>query len=405
MIFQYESPIVTFPWPASTLTHLECSSTGETYAAEELQTVAPQSGRPLLARYDLERAAHTLTLDAVRRRSGSMWKYAEVMPVKDPACVVSLGEGTTPLLPCPRLGAELGLGRLYVKDEGRNPTGTFKARGLSAAVSRAFELGARELAVPTAGNAGAALAAYAARAGMIAHVAMPQDAPRAVMDEVRAYGATLALVDGLIGDAGKLVAQGCAEHGWFNVATLKEPYRVEGKKTMGYELWESFDGELPDVILYPTGGGTGLIGMWKAFDELEAMGLVDGRRPRMVAVQAEGCAPIVRAFDNDDERADTWQDAHTLAPGIRVPHAFADDLILQAVRLSGGCAVAVEDAHIVEAMHRMSAKEGLDASPEGAATFCALELLKDQEAVEAGERVVLFNCGTGLKHPELRPGA
>ena len=392
-------------WPASTLTHLECSSTGEHHPADRLHTVAPGSGRPLLARYDLDRAARTLTLDAVRQRSGSMWKYAEVMPVQDPSRVVSLGEGLTPLLLCPRLGSELGLSRLYIKDEGRNPTGTFKARGLSAAVSRAFELGVRELAVPTAGNAGAALAAYAARAGLTAHVAMPQDAPRAVMDEVRAYGATLALVDGLIGDAGKLVAQGCADNGWFNVATLKEPYRVEGKKTMGYELWEAFGGELPDLILYPTGGGTGLIGMWKAFDELEAMGLIDGRRPRMVAVQAAGCAPIVRAFENDDERAETWADAHTLAPGIRVPHAFADDLILQAVRLSGGCAVAVEDAHIVDAMFRISAKEGIDTSPEGAATFCALEILLGQGAVDDHERIVLFNCGTGLKHPELRPGA
>ena len=391
--------------PASTLTHLECSSTGSSHKADQLHTVAPDSGRPLLARYDLEKAGRTLTLDAVRSRPRDMWRYREVMPVQDPTKIVSLGEGCTPLLPCPRLGKEMGLTRLLVKDEGRNPTGTFKARGLSAAVSRALELGAREVAVPTAGNAGAALAAYAARAGLVAHVAMPQDAPRAVMDEVRAYGASLTLVDGLIGDAGKRVAQGGAEHGWFNVATLKEPYRVEGKKTMGYELWEDLGGELPDVILYPTGGGTGLIGMWKAFDELEAMGRIDSRRPRMVAVQAEGCAPIVRAFENDDERAEIWQDAATLAPGIRVPHAFADDLILEAVRLSGGCAVAVTDDEIVEAMHRLSRLEGVDASPEGAATLCALEKLRDQKAVDDDERVVLFNCGTGLKHPELRPGA
>ena len=389
--------------PASSLIHLQCSRTGKTYEADQLLTVAPDSGRPLLARYDLEKAAETLSLESLAFRPRGMWRYSEVMPIQDPAHEVSLGEGSTPMLLCPRLGGELGLNGLWVKEEGRNPTGTFKARGLSAAVSRALELGARELAVPTAGNAGAALAAYAARAGLTAHVAMPKDAPKAVMDEVRAYGASLKLIDGLISDAGHWIAEGCRDHGWFNVATLKEPYRVEGKKTMGYELWEDFGGELPDLILYPTGGGTGLIGMWKAFDELEAMGKIGSARPRMVAVQSSGCAPIVKAVMEGADEAEVWQGAQTLAPGIRVPHAFADDLILQAVRDSGGTALAVEDEHIVEAMHRWSATEGIDPSPEGAATLCALEMLKERGEVGSDERVVLFNCGTGLKHPELRP--
>ncbi|MCG8459947.1 MAG: threonine synthase, partial [Holophagales bacterium] len=260
--------------PASTLLHLECSSTGRRHPADRLQNVDPESGRPLLARYDLEAAAGTLSLESLSRRRPGLWRYAEVLPVRDPGARVDLGEGGTPLLHLPRLGRRLGLERVYVKEEGRNPTGTFKARGMAVAVSRALELGARALAVPTAGNAGAALAAYAARAGLDAHVAMPIDAPKAVMDEVRAYGAHLRLVDGLIHDAGRVVAEGCREHGWFGVATLKEPYRLEGKKTMGYELFEQLGGRLPDAIVYPTGGGTGLIGMWKAFDEMEELGWI-----------------------------------------------------------------------------------------------------------------------------------
>jgi len=389
--------------PASTFSHLECSRSGQSYNPDELQTISPGSKRPLLARYDLEQAAQTLSLESLTRRPSGMWRYSEVMPVRDPANIVSLGEGSTPMLSCPRIGKDLGLDHLWVKAEGYNPTGTFKARGLSAAVSKALELGAHELAIPTAGNAGAALAAYAARAGLKAYVAMPKDAPETVMGEVRAYGGTLTLVDGLISDAGRLVAQGCAEKDWFNVATLKEPYRLEGKKTMGYELWEFFGGRLPDLILYPTGGGTGLIGMWKAFQELETMGLIGSERPRMVVVQATGCAPIVKAFDDKADEAEVWQGAQTLAPGIRVPHAFADDLILQAVRDSGGTALAVEDEEIVQAMRRLCATEGIDASPEGAATLCALEHMVKQGDVTKDEHVVLFNCGTGLKHPELRP--
>jgi threonine synthase len=327
-----------------------------------------------------------------------------VMP-GDTSAPVSLGEGMTPLLTTRRLGVHAGVADLWVKDEGGNPTGSFKARGLSAAITRARELGVTDLGVPTAGNAGSAAAGYASRAGLRAHVAMPDDTPESIMDEVRAYGAELTLVQGTISDAGAYIARRAAEEGWFVLATLKEPYRVEGKKTMGYELWEQFGdlGEgLPDVIVYPTGGGTGLIGMWKAFDELETMGLIGSARPRMVAVQAEGCAPIVRAFDQRLDRAEPWADAHTLAPGIRVPAPFADDLILQALYASEGCAVTVTDDAIVDAMGAMARLEGIDACPEGAATLAGLHRLVESGFVGADERVVLFNTGTGLKHPELR---
>lgn len=390
--------------PASTLTHLECSVTGEHHDSGEVQTIS-RAGHSLLARYDLERARRTLDRAALAGRPTSMWRYAEVMPVGERRHVATLGEGMTPLLRAPRLGRELGLERLMVKDEGQNPTGTFKSRGLSAAVSRSSELGVTDVALPTAGNAGAAAAAYAARAGLRCHVAMPRDAPETVKGEVRSYGAELELVDGLIDDAGRVIAEGCEEHGWLNLATLKEPYRLEGKKTMGYELWEQLAGELPDVIVYPTGGGTGLIGMWKAFAELEELDLLaSGRKPRMIAVQSTGCAPIVRAWEAGDERAERWEDAETVAPGIRVPSAFADHLILDALRQSAGRAVAVKDEAILDAMRRMSRLEGFDPAPEGAATLAALDVLVRAGHVEADERVVLFDCGTGLKHPELRPG-
>jgi threonine synthase len=388
---------------ASTLADLQCSICEARFAAAELHRTCPACGRVLFARYDLPRAARTLSLRSLAGRATSLWRYEEVLPLQRAENRADLGEGFTPLLPLPRLGARLGLSRLYVKEEGRNPTGTFKARGLALAVSRAKELGIEEVALPTAGNAGAAAAAYAARAGLKCHVAMPADAPPAVMDEVRAYGADLQLVDGLIHDAGKLIAEGCREHGWFDLATLKEPYRAEGKKTMGYELWEQFGGSLPELLLYPTGGGTGLVGMWKAFAELEEMGLCDSRRPRLVAVQASGCAPIVRAFAAGAARAEPWQDAHTLAPGIRVPRPFADDLILQSLYASGGDAVAVADEEIRAAIAEMIAGEGIDAAPEGAATWAALKNMAAEGKVGADERIVLFNCGTGLKHPELRP--
>jgi len=386
------------------MTHLECSICGERHDASVLQTICIACGRALVARYDLAAASRTFSREGLMGRPWNMWRYAEVMP-GDTSSPTTLGEGMTPLLPARRLGAHAGVADLWVKDEGGNPTGSFKARGLSAAISRARELGVTDLGVPTAGNAGSAAAGYASRAGIRAHVAMPDDTPSTIMDEVRAYGAELTLVKGTISDAGAYIAKQAAEEGWFVLATLKEPYRVEGKKTMGYELWEQFgdlgDG-LPDVIVYPTGGGTGLIGMWKAFDELEAMGLIGSERPRMVAVQAEGCAPIVRAFDQGLDRAEPWEDAHTLAPGIRVPAPFADDLIMQSLYASKGHAVTITDQAIVDAMEELARLEGIDACPEGAATLAGLHRLVALGAVSADERVVLFNTGTGLKHPELR---
>ncbi|MEM9557762.1 MAG: threonine synthase [Acidobacteriota bacterium] len=391
----------------STLDHLECSSTGERHDATRLHTTS-RAGRPLLARYDLERAAATLSRETLRGRRWDLWRYAEVLPVQRRENIVTLGEGATPLLDAPGLAGALGLpeGSVWVKDEGRNPTGTFKARGLALAVSRAKELGAAGVAVPTAGNAGAAAAAYAARADLPCFVAMPRDAPPAVAAEVRAFGAELELVDGLIHDAGRRVAEVVAARGLLDLATLREPYRAEGKKTMGYELWEQLgDGGLPEVIVYPTGGGTGLIGMWKAFAELAAMGLLpaDAPLPRMVAVQSTGCAPVVRAVEQGDARCDPWDEASTLAPGIRVPRVFADDLVLAALRESGGTALAVPDEEIVRGVRDLARLEGVDASPEGGATLAGLRRLVASGALAPGERAVLFVCGTGLKHPELRP--
>ncbi len=389
--------------PASTLTHLECSICGARCECDELQTICRQCGRALFARYDLDGARETLTREALGGREASMWRYAEVLPASELVGLVSLGEGMTPLLAAPRLGAELGCSDLLVKDEGGNPTGSFKARGLAAAMAMARRLGVTDIGIPTAGNAGAAAAAYAAHSGMTAHVAMPVDTPAAIIREVLNLGADLQLVDGLINDAGRLIAEGCREHGWFEMSTLREPYRTEGKKTMGYELWEQLDGELPDVVLYPTGGGTGLIGMWKAFEELETMGLIGTDRPRMCVVQSDGCAPIVRAWDRGDERAEPWDNAATVAPGIRVPAPFADDLILRTLRESGGAAVAIPDESIVPAMRRFGRTEGIDACPEGASTLVGLELLIAGGTIRPEERIVLFNTGTGLKHPELRP--
>jgi threonine synthase len=386
----------------STLTHLECSICGERHDAEVVQTICTSCGRALVARYDLDAAKRTFTREAIGQRVASMWRYEELMPIREHEHLFSLGEGMTALLPTPRLGELVGASDLWVKDEGSNPTGTFKARGISAALSRAVELGVTEVGMPTAGNAGSATAAYAARAGIAAHVAMPADTPVAMMDEVRTFGASLKLIDGLISDAGAWVAEQSAANGWFPMSTLKEPYRVEGKKTMGLELWEQFDGVLPDAILYPTGGGTGLIGMWKAFDELEAMGLLGSERPRMVVVQSEGCAPIVRAFEAGADRAEPWENAATIAPGIRVPVAFADDLILQAVRASEGDAITVGDDEIRSAILDVTRSEGIDVCPEGAATLAGLRKLIAEQRIDAGSRIVLFNTGTGMKHPELR---
>ena len=382
------------PW-LSLLTHLECSRTGETYDADSLQNLS-RVGMPLLARYDLERAAELLKSP----EGHGMWRYAPVLPVRSAENATFLGEGWTPLLPVAALGRHVGLNHLFVKDESLNPTGTFKARGMAAAVSRAKELGAKELGVGTAGNAGSALAAYAAASGLKAHVAMPRDTPELIQMECSALGADLVLVDGLITDANALIQVGVREQGWFDVATLREPYRIEGKKTMGYELFEQLGGSLPEVIVYPTGGGTGLIGMWKAFDEMERMGWIDSRRPRMVSVQAAGCAPIVRAFEEGTETAEPWKDAHTAASGLRVPRAIGDFLILRAVRESGGTALAVTEEEIHAAWEEFSALTGVFPAPEGAATHAALKKLVDRDWIDKDERVVLFNTGSGLKYKE-----
>jgi len=388
----------------SYLTHLECSRCGKHYAADERQTLCPACARPLLARYDLESIRGSWDRDALRTRPETLWRYREVLPVRDERQAVQLGEGYTPLVHARRLGEALGLPHLYVKDESLNPTGSFKARGLAVAVSRARELGVAEVAIPSAGNAAGAMAAYAARAGLRAHVFMPADVPLPFRQECAAFGAEVTLVDGLITDCGKRVRQGVQEHGWFDMSTLKEPYRLEGKKTMGYELAEQFGWRLPDLIVYPTGGGTGLIGMWKAFSEMEALGWIDSQRPRMVAVQAEGCAPIPRAFHAGEEFAAPWEGARTVAAGLRVPSAVGDFLILRALRESGGTAVAVSDPALVEAQLRMSRLEGIFACPEGGAALAALENLLSTGWVSPRERIVLFNTGTGLKYPDAFPG-
>lgn len=385
----------------STLTHLECSACGTTYAADRLMNLCPACGKPLLARYDLQVAARTLTRAALAGRSANLWRYREVLPIRDDEKILCLGEGWTPLLHAERLGRTLDTPNLYIKDESLNPTGSFKARGLSVAVSRAYELGAKELAIPSAGNAAGALCAYAAAAGLPAHVFMPADVPHTFRAECAVLGAQVTLVDGLITDCGARVREGVAQHGWFDVATLKEPYRIEGKKTMGYEIAEQLGWTLPDVILYPTGGGTGLIGMWKAFDEMEQMGLIGAQRPRMVSVQSTGCAPMVRAFEAGAEYAEPWQGAKTVADGLRVPAAVGDFLILRALRASGGTAVAVEDAEMLHYASVMGAQTGVFPAPEGAACLAALVKLLDSGAIGRDERVVLFNTSTGLKYTHL----
>jgi len=387
--------------PVSALSHLECSGCGKTHDAERLHTLCPSCKKVLLARYDLERAGRTLTEDSVARRPRGMWRWRELMPVRDERYIVTLGEGDTPLLPARRLGARFDCKSLFIKDEGLNPTGSFKARGLSAAISRALELGAGEMAIPTAGNAGSALAAYGARAGIRTHLFMPVDTPELNQKEGAVYGADVTLVRGLINDCGAIVRQRSAGEGWFDISTLKEPYRAEGKKTMGLELAEQFDWELPDAIIYPTGGGTGIIGIWKAFDELQQLGFIGARRPRMIAVQASGCAPIVRAFQQGLDHAPPWQDAATVASGLRVPSAVADYLILDVIRASGGTAITVTDEEVVEAMLEVGQHEGLFAAPEGAATWAGAKRLFESKTIRPDERIVLMNTGSGLKYAEL----
>ena len=382
-------------------TRLECTRCGAHYDADALAGLSSCCAKPLYPRYDLAAMRDSFTPASLSGRSADLWRYEEVLPVRDRAQRVTLGEGFTPLLDAPRLARELGFERVLIKDEGANPTGSFKARGLCMAISRALELGVREVAIPTAGNAGSATAAYAAAAGIRAHVVAPRDTPRVIIEEIRALGADLQLIDGLITDAAQIVAEGARTHGWFDLSTLKEPYRVEGKKTMGYELFEQLGGRLPDAIVYPTGGGTGLVGMWKAFDEMEQLGWIGAARPRMISVQAEGCAPIVRAWEQGASAAEPWQNARTIAAGLRVPRAVGDFLMLEAIRKSNGAAIAVSDEEMVAATARVGALTGIFAAPEGAATAAALPRLLERGLIARNEEVVLFNTGSGLKYVDI----
>jgi threonine synthase len=380
------------------VTHLECAETGEHHAADEAHNLS-RAGKPLLVRYDLEGIAKALTKQALARRAPDLWRYRELLPVRRVEDIVSLGEAVTPLVLLPRLTAKLGSAGLLVKDEGRLPTGSFKARGLVMAVSMAKAFGINHMAMPTNGNAGAALAAYATRTRIKTTIFCPEDTPEVNVSEIALQGATVYRVNGLIDDCGKIVAAGKEKAGWFDVSTLKEPYRIEGKKTMGLELAEQLGWELPEVIFYPTGGGTGLIGMWKAFAELEAIGFIGPKRPRMVAVQAAGCAPMVRAFEAGTEHAPRFENAYTVASGIRVPQAIGDFLILRAVRDSNGFAIAVTDEAIVEAVDEVARSEGFLMCPEGGATYAAYKQSLADGRVGRHERAVLFNCATGLKYP------
>jgi threonine synthase len=386
---------------------LVCTACASSFSADELHGLCPACGKVLFARYDLDGLRSAMPRPSFEGRSFDLWRYRELLPVRDDRFAVSLGEGATPLIPIPRAASSVGLdrGELLVKDEGINPTGSFKARGLSVAVARAAELGVRDVALPSAGNAGAAAAAYAAAHGIGCHVAMPRDAPQSARDEAEVYGAELLLVDGLIDAAGRLVRERGDAGGWFDLSTLKEPYRVEGKKTMGIELAEAGgwdDAWCPDVIVYPTGGGTGIVGMWKAFEELEQIGWIGaGKRPRMVSVQAEHCAPIVRAFEEGAERSELWANARTIADGLRVPKAVGDFLVLRAVRESGGTALAVTDAEMVASMRELGSREGISAAPEGGASLQALKRLVADGQVGADETVVLFNTGGALKYLDV----
>jgi threonine synthase len=381
---------------SSNVVELECSACSRKYDPTQEQHLCT-CGKPLLARYDLRRAAATLTLKNLAARPRTLWRYAEVLPDDDP---VTLGEGMTPLVAAHRLGSAIGLQHLYIKDEGLNPTGSFKARGMTAAVTRAKRLGAKALAAPTAGNAGGALAAYAAAAGLPAVIVMPADTPSANVMECQAFGATVVKLDGLISDCGKYVAERKDREGWYDVSTLKEPYRVEGKKTMGYELWEQFGGKLPDVILYPTGGGVGLIGMCKAFDEMQEMGWIGSERPRMVAVQAEGCAPIVKAWTEHRSSAEFFQNAATVASGLRVPGPLGDLMMLQMLTQTKGTALTVTDEEMLRAGREVASLEGIFAAPEGAATVSGVRKLAASGWIKSHETVVLFNTGTGYKYAE-----
>ena len=385
-------------------THLECSRCQEDFPVDQIQQVCKSDGGPLLVRYDLRRVRDSITKDALRERPETLWRYRELLPHEKPDSVVTLGEPNTQLLETPSLGKELGMPRLRVKDEGLLPTGTFKARGAAVGVTRAAELGVETLALPTAGNAGAAWAAYGARARIRVVVVMPETTPDVIIRETSAYGADVYLVSGSIADAGAVVKRACAERGWYDASTLREPYRIEGKKTMGFELAEQLGWRLPDVIVYPTGGGVGLIGMWKAFDELRAIGWLDQKRPRFVAVQAEGCAPIVRAFVEGRNESEPWADPRTFAAGIRVPKALGDFIVLKALRESGGTAVAVTETEIAESMRAAGGTEGMLVCPEGGAAIAGTAKLRRDGWIREDEEVVIFNTGTGLKYAEFLQG-
>ena len=380
------------------VSHLECSYTGKVYPADQLHGLS-EAGKPLLVKYDLDSLAKAINKDMLKSRLPEFWRYREFLPVRKSSSVVRLGELMTPILPAQKLQREYGTGEIMIKDEGRLPTGSFKARGLALAVAMAKELGVKRMAMPTNGNAGAALAAYCSSADIETFVFCPEDTPKVNIEEIAFQGAKTFLANGYINDCGKVVGEGKEQMNWFDTSTLKEPYRIEGKKTMGLELAEQLNWDLPDVVLYPTGGGTGLIGMWKAFNELEAIGWIGSKRPRMVAVQAEGCAPIVKAFDEGTRHAEPWQNASTIASGIRVPAAVGDFLILDAVRESNGFAVAVSDEDINMAHQECAKKEGILLCPEGAATLAALKQEIGTGRIKSDESVMLFNCATGLKYP------
>ena len=386
------------------MTHLECSLCSRIFQAGRAWNLC-ECGGPLLVRYDLARLRAEWSRESIASGPNSMWRYAPALPVRTPDSIVSLGEGMTPLLAARRTGARIGAGDLLIKDEGLNPTGSFKARGLSCAISMCVELGVKIVAIPSAGNAASALSAYAAAAGLEAHIYMPADVPQANFIECKAYGAHVTLVDGLISDCGRIVGERCKAtagqpDAWFDISTLKEPYRIEGKKTMGYEVAEQLSWKLPDAILYPAGGGVGMIGMWKAFGEMEALGWIGPERPKMIAVQSEGCKPIVRAFHEGTEASRFWDGASTVAAGLRVPKPLGDRLTLQAVRESGGCAIAVSDRDLLDAGVRLASEEGIFAAPEGAACVAAAERLIREGFLKAGDKIVLYNTGSGLKYLE-----
>ena len=380
------------------VTHLECSLCGLHYTAGEIHNLC-SCGGALLVRYDLG-CVKPGARELLAAAATTLWRYFPVLPVTRPESIVSLGEGMTPLIPVERLGEEVGAENLWVKDEGLNPTGSFKARGMTVAISMARELGIKKIAIPSAGNAASAAAAYSAAAGIEAHIFMPKDVPQANYVECKALGANVTLVDGLISDCARIVSERKAAEGWFDMSTLKEPYRIEGKKTMGYEVAEQFAWELPDAIFYPTGGGVGLIGMWKAFEEMEQLGWIGKKRPKMIAVQAAGCQPVVRAFESGQKTAEFWQGAATVAAGLRVPKPLGDRLILDAVRASGGTAIAVPDDEILAAGIRLASREGMFIAPEGAACVTALEHLLETGFLKPQERIVIYNTGSGLKYLE-----